>query len=126
MALVHPQMLAQLEQAGFFPSSVTFYAQGSGEDDYGRKDGSWTAVSALSAIACGVNRPSRSRGAPQEVRRADLTLTTATHEIVLAGAYPAVTTKMRAVVDGATYDVLSVVCDAQGASTVVMAELVTT
>lgn len=126
MALVHPQMLAQLEQAGFFPSSATFYAQASGVDSYGRRNGSWAAVTALSDLACSVNRPSRSRGAPQEVRRDDVTITTATHEIVLAGAYPAVTTKMRAVVDGVTYDVLSVVCDAQGASTVVMAELVTT
>jgi len=128
--LVHPQMLAAL--ADFYPSLCTFQDRSADVDmfgaphvnAYGVPDGVLADVAGLIGLACSVNRPPSNQA--QEVRLPDKTVVRAPHRIALAGYYPTITTAMVAVVGGITYNVLSVAHDAQGASTWVLVELVTT
>jgi hypothetical protein len=120
--LVHPQMMAGL--AKFYPSSCTMQQRAVGVSAYGRRNGALANVSGLVGIACSVNRV-RNTTAPQEVKRSDSTVVTATHIIALAGYYPTITTAMVAVVGSVVYDILSVE-QVQDASMELMVERVTT
>jgi len=126
--LVHPDLMGSLKV--FYPSRCTLQAKvaavapATGVDAYGRPNTSWADVTGLVGIPCSVNKPVRNTA--QEIRRTEMTVVDNTHRIALAGYYPAVTTAMTALVDGAAYNVLSVEHDAQHASTWLLAEVVTT
>lgn len=128
MTLVHPQMLVQLDAAGFFPSSCDIQERAAGVDAYGVPNGGWADAAGLSNIACSVHTSPYMGGAlsRQEAKLADQTITTGITRIVLAGRYEGITTSHRAVVDGTTYDVTGVNHDAYGAMTELLVQQVTT
>ena len=54
-----------------------------------------------------------------------MTVTTQTHDVALAGYFPAITAAMQATVDGVVYNILGVKADGNGTITVLQAERVT-
>ena len=125
--LVHPDLLGALAGVGFYPSSVDIQTVTETRNVDGAVLHAWadSADPTLVGIDCAVNRAYGSRAA-QEIQRGDMTVTTATHVIGLAGYHPTITNTMRADVGGTFYDVLAVEHDAQSASTWLLCELVTT
>ncbi len=114
--MIHPRMLASLSQ--FYPSSCTIQRSVLSQDDYGEPTAVWSDLADHVDLACGV--APISAGSPtgaNEYRRADLTVTTATHHIALAGNYPTITPAMRAVVDGVAWNILGVEHDSHGVTT---------
>ena len=110
--LVHPDMLRRLER-DFFPQTCTIQQAASDLDEYGQVEAEddetkWSVVTGLESLAC---RIAPATGGTR--RTAQLTVTDATHVIVLAGHYPAITTKMRAVVDDQPYTILLPSLDAE-------------
>lgn len=120
MSLIHPQMLTSL--AAFYPQRCTFTLRAPGVDAAGVPNGAQGDVAGLISIPCSVNAPPT--GIAQERAGADATRTVELHMVALRGHYPAVTTKMECVVEGVSFNVISVDHDAQLATTWVLVERV--
>lgn len=101
LGLIHPSLLSRL--AAFYPLLCTIQTSTETQDAVGEPIPSWGALIGHIALHCRVGPAGGG-----EQKRADGTLTRATHTIALAGYYPTLTTKMRAIVGGATYDILGV------------------
>jgi len=122
--LVHPDMLTSL--AAFYPQTCTFTLNAAGSvNAHGRPNGAPGNVAGLVNLPCSLNQPARS-SQPQEVRTPDMTVVTEPHRLALAGYYPTVTDEMQCVIGAVVYNVLSVIHDAQHASTWCVLEQVTT
>lgn len=117
-------MLATL-QTDFFPQACTIQAAEDGQDAYGQPlsddgvTGGWEDVDGLEDLPC---RLAPATGGKR--RTAEAAYLNATHVIQIAGQYPAITTKMRAVVDSQAYAVLLVSHDAEGAMTRLTVQIV--
>jgi len=128
MTLVHPQMLSQLEAAGFFPASCDIQARASGVDAYGVPNGGWANVAGLTGIACSVNTSPYMGGSlsRQESKLIDQTVTTGLVRIVLAGHFETITTAHRVITGGTVYDITAANHDAHGVMTELLVQKVTT
>lgn len=109
--------------AAFYPSRVTIQAA-----TVGSRDGAGAPVTNWATLAGHANLPASlapTSGAAER-RLAQMTVTTETYTVALAGGFPAITERMRAVVDGTAYDILAVDIDSHGATTRLIVERVTT
>ena len=117
-SLVHPRLMDRLA-SGFFPSRATIALNTPTRTASGHSVPAWTAVAGLTNIPAAVSPFHFARAGEQ--RRSELTIIEGTHRIGLAGAYPSITAKHRAVITGqhaGIYDVTRVQTDGQSGMTV--------
>lgn len=117
--LVHPRMMTMLMP--LYPSVCTIQEAIEAQDAAGQPAPSWADMPGYVAISCRVGPVSGGeRKSPREV------YTVATHTVALAGYYPGITTKKRAVVDGTlTLDILLVQADSTLHVTQLVCQVVT-
>ena len=116
VSLIHPRFLSSLA-ATFYPSSCTIQQPTETQDAYGQPVvTAWPDVAGLANLPCSIAPFS---GSPEkaEIKRADGTIEIITHHISIAGHYPTITNKMRAVVDGVAYDIRAVEIDSHATMT---------
>lgn len=116
--LIDPDVLAGLVTSGFFPATCDIQANTPTRSSSGYPTPAWGNVSGLTAIPCTV-----ARREAVEQRLPDLVTTDTTHIIALAGDYPTITPKHRAVVEGTSYDILGVRTDIHDVMTWLSAEI---
>lgn len=119
--IIHPDLLARLQPTGHFPATCTIQAPTETQDSYGAVVQTWGNLAGHVDLPC--------RLAPEVQRSGEFTApgqtyTRDSHRLLLAGHYPTVTAKMRAVVDGTSYSINLVQPDGQGATTRLMVEVV--
>lgn len=117
MSMLHGRLFETLRR--FYPDNCTIQAGTETEDEAGETVTIWTDRSGYVAIACRVS-PSRGteRKTPTQV------WSVATHVIELAGNYPGVAVKNRAVVNSVIYDILLKESDGNAGSTRLVCEVV--
>ena len=108
--IIHPGLLAAL--GDFYPSTCTIQESTESQNTAGEITLVWANFAGHVALACRI-APTRGR----EVKDVELTWTVGAYTIGLAGYYPTITPKMRAVVGGETYDILTVESDGQSEAT---------
>lgn len=116
--LIHSGMLAHLSR--FYSSTVTIETYGAeNPDTFGQPQPVWANFAGHVNLACAI-APSGGR----EVKRPDMTTAISTHIVSVAGYYPTIIPKMRAVIGGQTYDILTVEVDSRSETTRLMLEIV--
>ncbi|MCX6022998.1 MAG: head-tail adaptor protein [Chloroflexi bacterium] len=113
--LIHGGMLAGLRN--FYPQTVTIQQNTPALDTDGAELPVWANLSGHVDLSCRVAPQSLGSPARQEVRGAEMTVTTVQLWITLRGYYPAITPDMRAVVSGVNYNILAADRDAAGVTT---------
>ena len=116
--LISPRLFSQL--TAFYPDTCTIQTATETLDAANQPIKSWADLAGHAAIPCAVSRP---RGGERHTTHQIYSV--ATHTIALAGYYPAITAKMRAVVFGQAYDILLPENDGQGAATELVCQVVT-
>jgi head-tail adaptor len=112
LPIVHPRFLAAVP-AGFFPSRCTVQEQtGTTQDDHGQEVEVWTDVAGLTDIPC-----AKAPLSAIERQAAQLTVTDRAWSVLLKGAYPAITTAHRAIIDGTAFDIERAETDQTGTLT---------
>lgn len=98
--VMHPRFVGMNSQ--FFPSLATIEAkvEPAPQDAYGQEIETWEPVLALTGIRC-----AKAPLSAQERQAANYTATDQAWHVLLAGAYPQVTTLHHAVIDGETFDI---------------------
>ena len=120
-ALIHPDMLTSLPD--HFSSTCTIQESTETRADSGQITDSWADLAGHVDIPCAVGQGRE--GTPAEQRTSTAIVVTTGHVIALAGHYPDITTRMRAVVDGANWNILDIRHDpTAGAYTQLMVEAV--
>lgn len=101
----------------FYVSTCTIQEATEVRDAYGEPIATWADVVGLINLPCAIAPPSP--GSPQaaEVKRTDGTIEIITHVIAIAGHYPAIINKMRAVVAGLNYDIIAAEIDSHATMT---------
>lgn len=98
--IVNSGLLTHL--ARFYPDTCTIKTYTSeNQDSFGQPDPSWIDLTGYVDIPCAV----AAKGG-KEVKMSDMEYAVSTHTIALAGCYTGIQTKMRAVVNSITYEVL--------------------
>jgi hypothetical protein len=115
--LIHPDLLTSLHN--FFSSECTIEVSDDSFDDYKDEVKDWDPKAGHIDIPCAIAAAGRN-----EVKRPDMTYVPATHRVTLAGYYPLITEKMRAVVEGLTLDILLVEFDSHQKTTRLSCEVV--
>ncbi len=115
--IIHPRLHAMLNK--FFPELCTVQAATETPDAAGQPIKGWADLAGHINLACAISRP---RGG--ERKTVHQIYSVATHTIALDGYYPAITEKMRAVVNGVSYDILLPEHDGQAASTQLVCQVV--
>jgi len=110
-------MLVRLHE--FYPVTVTIQEVTEGQGTMGEITSVWANKVGYVDLGC---RLSPSGG--KEVKKPDQTYVVATHIISIAGYYPGIDEKDRAVIGLQTFDILLVENDGQGDSTRLLAEIV--
>lgn len=108
--VIHPRFVGLNSQ--FFPSLATIEGKTETYDDYGQSVEAWLPVPGLQAIAC-----SKAPLSAQERQALNYTATDQVWIVLLAGAYPSITTNHRAEIDNALYDIDAVETDQTGSVT---------
>lgn len=98
VAIVSPRFLASVP-IGFFPSVCTIEERTATQDAYGEESLAW-AADGIEDVPC-----AKAPLAAIERQVAGYTATDEAWHVLLKGAYPAVTSGDRAVVDGTPYDI---------------------
>jgi len=88
-------------------------------DTYGQPQPVWADFAGHINIDC-VIAPSGGK----EAKRDDMTIAISTHKISLVGYYPTIIPKMRAVIGGQTYEILTIEIDSRQETTRLMVEVV--
>ena len=116
---IHGRLFASL--GNFFPDVCTIQEKPNPgtQDAAGQEVESWSDLVGHEAIPC---RVSPSGGTEQ--RSANQIIARSTHVILLGGAYPAITARMRAVVKEQLYDILLPQIDGNEAMTRLVCEVV--
>ena len=109
--IVHPEMLARL-QPNHYPSLCTIQAASEAADSYGELVETWANLAGHVDLPCRIG-PS-TIGRSNEVRGQSQLYQVQSFTVALAGYYPAIIEKMRAVVGGQAYDIDVVRPDGQG------------
>jgi hypothetical protein len=99
--------------ANLYPSLCTIEAPTSSNDHGDVIAAPWAAVVGLTALACRVS-PSSSGS---ERRTTDMTYSTTTHTITIAGRYTTILPHMRASIGGLYYDIEAITYDGEGIMT---------
>lgn len=120
--LIDPRMLGRL--TAFYPAAVTIQQASASLAADGQPIATWSDVSGLAGLAGTVGPVDQSRADRAETRRSDFTEVARRRLISLAGAYPAITSAMRAVVDGTAYNILGVELDSHAVTTRLYVEAV--
>lgn len=120
VAIVHPRFLASVS-TGFFPSTCTIEAKTETLDEFGEQQLSWLPVPAIVDVAC-----AKAPLSALERQAAGYTATDQAWHVLLTGAYPAITTVQRAVIDGETFDIDAAETDQTGTVTRLRVRSVTT
>lgn len=110
--VIHPRFMG-LNQA-FFPSQVTIEVKTDPApvDTYGQTLDVWLPVPGLQAISC-----TKAPLSAQERQALSYTVTDQAWTVLLAGAFPSITTSHRAVIDNTTYDIDAAETDQTGSMT---------
>lgn len=119
-SVIHPKLLARLQEH-FFTDRCAIEEATDSQNDFGEVEKEWAVVQGHEAIPCTI-APVDS---PEERNDAQMTVTDATHTIMLAGHFPDVATAQRAVVGETAYDIRSVDVDSKATMTRLMVRLVT-
>ena len=124
-SLVHSRMLDRLAPA-FFTDRVTIEEDAPTRTASGAETHAWTAIAGHGDIPASVSPMVFTRAG--ERRSSELIVSQTTHRIALAGSYPTVTSRMRAVVatgpHAGTDDILRPDRDSQSQTTVREARIV--
>ncbi len=104
--LISSRMLAGL--SAFFPASVTMQAASSTRDAFGQPMVAWTDVDDLADLGGQL-----SAAGEEKVKRLGLVVERTSHVLALQGCFRGIEPTMRAVVDGAPYEVTGVRHDSQ-------------
>ena len=123
VTLIHPRLLSGLA-ATFYPSLCTIQEATEVQDAYGEPIATWANVAGLVNLPCAVAPPNLGSPEKSEVKKSDGTIEIITHHIAIAGHYPAITNKMRAVISGINYDIMAVEIDSHATMTRLRAVLV--
>lgn len=110
VAIVHPRLLSKLP--GFFPASVAIQQKSATLDGYGQEVETWTNVTDLGDLSA-----TKAPLTAMERQAAKYTATDQVWHVLLAGAYPEITTANRAVIDGDTFDIDAAETDQTGTVT---------
>ena len=108
--MIHPRFVAA--NRVFFPSLATIEAATTTQDSYGQPVETWAAVPTLTGIGA-----AKAPLSAQERQAAQFTATDQAWSVLLHGAYPEITTRHRAVIDGAVHDIDAVETDQTGSLT---------
>lgn len=111
--------------ATFFGRTCTIQENAPTRDAAGQPQDSWANLTGHVALPCRV-APVTALSRAARVERDDMTVTTYSHVIILAGAYPAITTAHQAVIDGVNYQIVNVVRDSSLVATELQVEVVST
>lgn len=119
--IMHPRLLGALTPR-FYPSSVSIQSYTATRATDGGEVKTWAIEACWSALRCAI-----SGSGGYEVKRADSTIATSSHRIAIAGYYPTIAPKMRAVDNdtGDTFDILSVASDSHIQTTSLVCQIVT-
>ncbi len=115
MPLVHPRLLATMAPT-FYISTCTIQVATETPDALGQPIPAWADVVGLVALPCAVAPFGGSTEASQH-NRSDSIIDAATHAIAIAGYYPTIVNKMRAVVAGMNYDIVGAETDSHAKMT---------
>jgi hypothetical protein len=115
--IMSPRMLSSL--AAYFPSSCAIQEATSTQNSYGEPASTWANKTGYTSIACAV-----SSAGGKEVKMPNMTYAVASHTVLLAGSYPAITPANRAVVGSLTLDILAVESDPLGTLTRLQCQVV--
>lgn len=121
---VDTRLMQQLVTDGLLPVDVNIQANTLTLDEFGGSADSWANVSGLTGLDGALARARRP--ASSKDRTPEYVETISTHEITIAGAYPTITTAMRAVIGAQAYEILVVHVDSQALSTLLYVRQVTT
>lgn len=97
--IVHPRLHAIMNK--FFPELCTIQQATETQDVANQPIENWSNLAGHVNLSCAISRP---RGGERKTTHQIYSV--ATHTIALDGYYPAITEKMRAVVNGVAYDIL--------------------
>jgi head-tail adaptor len=105
-----PKLLADSfsDLSDFFTSTCTIQEAAIAYDAAGGEQYTWNDKAGHIGLSCAIG-PTGGK----EIKRPDMTYVVATHRVLLAGYYPDIGEKMRAVVDGTALDILLVESDSQ-------------
>jgi hypothetical protein len=119
-ATIHPRMIPGLVRSGIFPFTVRIEARSDGRTRAGGVTPGWAARSGLEAIPCTRSVAGSPGSGGLEVRGTALAVTEHNNYVIsLAGHYPAISPKDRAVLStGEIYDVVSTNLDSRSAHSV--------
>jgi len=118
MSLIDPRMIDMLED--FFPEECTIKTFTETTNSFGVKVLTPVNFAGHVAIPC---RKSPSSGT--EIKKPDQTFSIGSHIIELMGYYPTIVTKMLAVIDTVSYDILAVEFDGEHELTRLSVEIAT-
>lgn len=116
MPLIDPRLTTKL--ADFFPQSCTIKTSVVTQSTSGREI--LTPADFITDIPCRI-----APTAGKEIKKPDGTYTIGSHVIVLDDYYSTITTKMTAVINSITYDILAVEFDAEEETTRLPVQVVT-
>jgi head-tail adaptor len=116
--IFHSRAFAGL--ANFYEDTVTIQDGGTALNTEGEEIPVWVDVVGLTSLPCSIAAVSG-----REVKRQDGTISESPWRIAIAGIYTTITTKRRAVVSGANYDILVVQHDSHHNMTSLDCEIVT-
>lgn len=119
-AIVSPRFASAIG-AGFFPSRCTIDAKTVTADAYGEEVEVWASVGSVVDVAC-----AKAPLSAIERQAGGFTATDQVWNVLLQGAYPAITTRHRAIVDGVAYDIDAAETDQTGSLTKLRVRSVTT
>lgn len=118
--IMHGRLMDQLTSR-FYPDLVTIQQYTGPQNSIGEEVKTWGAVAGLSDLPCAIGESGGS-----EPRRPDGIVAVSPWRIAIAGYYPTIVPKMRAVVDGgSTYNILVVQVDSHHNMTALDCEIVT-
>lgn len=119
--VVHPRLLTSFGGLGdpFYLSTCTIQAATDTAGSTGEITQVWADVAGLVSLPCNIAPVSIS-----ERRGTERTVELGTHKVYLQAYYATVTAMQHAIVDGVTYNILSVEQDSQSAVTVLRVEVV--
>lgn len=117
-SLIHPRLFEQM--AAFYPSTCTIQESTETQDAAGQPIAAWSNLAGHAGLACRVGPAGGG-----ERKSMNQVYLVATHTVHLAGNYPLITSKMRALVDGMTLDILLPASDGQAHHTKLVCQVVT-
>ena len=118
--LIHPRLMTRL-QPNHFPDLCTIQYPVEGQDSYGQVTQAWATLTGHVDLRCRLAPEIQRSGESQPQGQ---TYGRHAYHLLLAGHYPTITAKMRAVVNGVAYAVNLVQPDSEAWSTRLLVEVV--